>query len=228
MAPLLLEHFANIRASWSPVHGAKIITTGSVLEHIPPEWPGHILGAGQLYEDSRLHLHTGTAKVWALRGPLTARSVPGDYALGDPGLLADELVRVDHRDVDLGIVPHWSDHTLAHRTSFYGKWRTEVIDVTADPLAVIAAIGRCKKIVTSSLHGMVVADAFGIPRRFEWNADADQYEGGSFKFRDYSASIGAPFEPGILIEASRFVVEDRKHEIYDAYRDLGRSSACLS
>ena len=96
MAPLLLEHFANVRATWSPVHGAKLVTVGSVLEHIPPEWDGHILGAGQLHENSYLHLHTNTAKVWALRGPLTARNVPGEYALGDPGLLADELVTVDH------------------------------------------------------------------------------------------------------------------------------------
>jgi pyruvyltransferase len=224
LAPVLLEHFAGVKATRDTVSRANVVVTGSVLEHIPPEWSGHILGAGQLYEDSRLHLHTKTATVWALRGPLSARSVPGDYALGDPGLLADELVYVHHRDVGLGVVPHWSDTSLAKNPAWFGPgFTTRVIDVSGDPLDVIREIGRCQKIVTSSLHGLVIADAFGIPRRFEVNPHASKYEGGFHKFRDYSQSIRAPFEPGRLIEASRFYVEDRKHEIWDAFRGLGRA-----
>jgi len=222
LSPYLLKRFADIRTAWSPVSHSNVVSIGSLLEHVPPLWDGHILGTGKLYEDSRLHLHTNTAKIWALRGPLTARCVPGDYALGDPGLLADELVTVDHRDVGLGIVAHWTDSTLAKRPEFYSRdFETMVIDVAGDPLDVVRSIGRCQKIVTSSLHGLVVADAFGIPRRYEMIPNASRYEGGLFKIRDYSASIQAPFEPGKLIEASRFYVEDRKFEIWDAYRAMG-------
>jgi len=224
LAPYLLRRFSHLKVAWSPVSQANIVTIGSLLEHIPPLWDGHVLGTGKLYEDSLLHLHTQTATVWALRGPLSARGVSGDYALGDPGLLADELVTVDHRDVGLGIVAHHTDDTLAHRKEFFSPdFETRIINVADNPLDVVREIGRCQKIVTSSLHGMVLADAFGIPRRYEINPKATKYEGGLFKFQDYSASINAPFEPGKLIEASRFHVEDRKHEIYDAYRDLGRA-----
>ncbi len=224
LAPLLLKRFSGLTAAWEPVSRADVIVTGSILEHVPPLWEGHILGAGRLYEDSYLHLHTGTPTIWALRGPLSAKAVPSgsSFALGDPGLLADEVTYVHHRDIGVGVVPHLTDKTLASRPEWYsGKWKTLVIDVQQDPLTVIGQIGRCQKIVSSSLHGLVVADAFGIPRRYEVNPQATRYEGGSFKFRDYGASIGTSPEPGKLIEASRFRVEDRKHEIWDALRAYG-------
>jgi len=221
MAPLLLERFAGVPCEWDTVSRSCVVTTGSVLEHIPPLWEGFVLGAGKLWEDSRLHLRGGPAEVLAVRGPLSAKSVPGDFALGDPGLLADALVPVQSRTTGLGIVPHWSDAALARDPRFYSdRWTTEVIDVRGDPLKVIAAIGRCEKIVTSSLHGLITADAFTIPRRLEPGGRLAA-EGGYFKFRDYSASIQAPFEPGALYRANRVYVEDRRFELMDAYERLG-------
>jgi len=222
MAPLLLSRFGDRESEWEPISRANVVITGSVLEHIPPLWDGHVLGAGKLYEDSRLYLYTHTATIWAVRGPLTARQMtPGDYALGDPGLLADELVTVKTRDIDLGVVPHHTDHTLAEDPQWFSKdWTTTVIDPRGKPLEVIAAIGRCRKIVSSSLHGIITADAFGIPRRYEPNKEASRHEGGYFKFWDYSASIHTPFVPNKVIEASRFHVEDCKFQLYDAFRSM--------
>jgi pyruvyltransferase len=222
--PFLLKRFAGVDANWASISNASIVSTGSLLEHIPPLWDGTILGTGKLFGDSRLSLYTYTANILALRGPLSASGIKGDYAIGDPGLLADELVAddVDGREYDLGLVPHWSDPSLLGRPEFYNnKWRTTVILPSGDPLEVVRKIGRCKKIVTSSLHGMIVADAWGIPRRLEY-APALKNEGAMFKFHDYSQSIGAPLEIGKVIEASRFHVEDRKHELWDAFKAFGR------
>ena len=80
-------------------------------------------------------------------------------------------------------------------------------------------IGSCRRIVTSSLHGMIAADAFGIPRRVEICSKMER-DGGDFKFRDYSASIQTPFKTGIMIEPSRFRVEDVQFAVYDAYQAL--------
>jgi pyruvyltransferase len=232
MSPYLLKRFAGVDSDWSTISHAGLIVTGSILEHVPPLWDGHILGAGRLYEDSYLHLHTNTASVWAVRGPLSKLALPGgvDCAVGDPGLLADEMVYVHTRDIPMGIVPHHTDTTLAQRPEWYSdKFETLVIDPRQDPLDVIRQIGRCQRIVTSSLHGLITADAFGIPRRFELNPHATRYEGGMFKFRDYSQSIGTPLEPGKIIEAPRFSVEDRKHELYDSFRAYGdRVRQCAS
>ena len=222
LAPFLLERFAGIKVRWDTISHSSIASVGSILEHIPPLWDGHILGSGKLMEFSRLHLHTKTAKIWAIRGPLSARGIPGTFALGDPGLLADELVGPQEKVWDLGIIPHWQDTTLALNPR---RWcpvphTYTIIDPSGDPLEVVRNIGRCRKVVTSSLHGMIVADAFRIPHRVEICA-AMEKDGGDFKFRDYASSIQLAFEVGKLQEASHFRVEDLQFELWDAYRAMG-------
>ena len=220
MAPLLIEHFTSHRAQWERIGKSDIVSVGSVLEHLPPLYDGFVVGSGRLYPDSRLFLYGGSQRVLALRGPLTAKAWPHDVALGDPGLLANELVGPQTRTTDLGIVPHWSDSTLARDSRFYSKrWTTKIILPADDPLKVIQAIGQCKKIVSSSLHGIIVADSFGIPRRFEYATQFDR-EGGKFKFEDYSASIGAKLIVGETTLANHRIVGNRKHELFDVYRSL--------
>jgi hypothetical protein len=222
IAPLLLQRFAEIKTvEWDTISHASIASVGSIIEHIPPLWDGYILGSGRLYEDSRIHLHTNTATILAVRGPLTARGLKGDFALGDPGLLANELVDTPEKEYDLGIIPHWQDTELAERfinliprTSTY-----KVINHADDPLEVIRQIGSCRRVVTSSLHGMIIADSFSIPRRVEVCEKMNK-DGNGFKFRDYSASINCPFKPGVMQTPSRFHIEDRQYEIWDAFKAL--------
>jgi pyruvyltransferase len=227
LAPLLLGHFANLNVEWSAVSQAQVASIGSILEHIPPLWDGYILGSGMLHEDSRLQIHQMTsgisAKILALRGPLTARVIPGNYALGDPGILADEVVGMQPKQWDLGIVPHFTDTELVPRFEALMPKGTviKVINPGDNPVDVIKQIGACRRIVTSSLHGMIVSDAFGIPRRVEM-AEANLKDGGDFKFRDYSASIQMKWEIGKMAEPSRFRVEDVKFQVYDAFRALSR------
>ena len=223
ITPYLLERFANIKnVEWDTVSRASIVSCGSLLEHIPPDWDGYIVGTGKLIENSRLNGFGKTAKILAFRGPLTARGFKGNFALGDPGILANELVGPQEKKWDLGIVPHWQDGELADRFKnlIPEKFTIKVIDTAANPLQVIADIGSCRRIVTSSLHGAIIADSFGgIPRRIEI-CDKMSKDGGLFKFRDYSESIKTPLEIGKMVEPSRFYVEDVKFSIYDAYREL--------
>jgi hypothetical protein len=220
--PLLLDWFGDVRPRRVPAADADVIVCGSVLEHLPAGWQGIVAGAGKMYEQTDLDSRLAAATVLALRGPLSAKGVPGDYALGDPGLLACELVAVDDVDkvYNLGIVPHWSDTTLEHRHEFKG-FSPRIIRPDGDPLEVVAEIGRCRKVVSSSLHGLIVADAFGIPRRTEVAVRLEK-EGGMFKFRDHCAAVGVPFEVGVTQLAPRWIVERRQHEIYDVLASVGR------
>ena len=226
LAPLLMDHFGDADLEWSCVREASAVTIGSVLEHIPPQWSGYICGAGRLKEHSWLNLSHAT--ILALRGPLSARGIKGNFALGDPGLLADELVGPQEKQWDIGIVPHWKDKELAPRfiqmfRKFGSRPAIHVINPRDEPLKVVAEIGACLRIVSSSLHGMITADAFGIPRRVEiFPGLLNVTEGGDFKFRDYSAAIHTPFVPGKMMEPSRWAVEDARFAIHDAYKVLER------
>jgi hypothetical protein len=221
LAPLLLEHFADIEVEWATVSHASVASIGSILEHLPPLWDGYVLGSGKLFETSRLH-NMRMATILAVRGPLSARSMPGNPALGDPGLLAAELVGPQEKVWDLGVVPHWQDNVLVPRFKrIMPKGTTiKVINPKDDPLTVLREIGSCRRIVTSSLHGMIAADSFGgIPRRVEI-CPAMAKEGGDFKFRDYHASLRIPFVTDKMTEPHRARVEDVQSSIYDAYKAL--------
>lgn len=218
LAPLLLDHFSGAETWWSPAAEADVIVTGSILHHMPDNWEGVVLGAGSLYPDSKIPVH---ADYRAVRGPLT-HSLVGtnvDLVLGDPGLLAGELVGQQSRTHAVGVIPHWSDKDLSGR--HWGNGAI-LVDVAADPLEVIRRIASCKRIVTSSLHGVILADAFGIPRRVEV-AGLPRFakEGGDHKFRDHSAAIGLPFKTGEWQSPVFSKVEDLQHGLYDAFRQYG-------
>jgi hypothetical protein len=56
---------------------------------------------------------------------------------------------------------------------------------------MIEAIRMCDYVVSTSLHGVIVADALGIPSKwFQFNASLTQKTEGSFKYHDYLWSIG--------------------------------------
>lgn len=216
LTPLLLARFADTLVRWAPVEDAQLVCVGSVLDVLPAGWSGIVAGSGKLHEHREIDL--SKAKVLALRGPLTAKGVPGDFVIGDPALLADEMVTVD-KQYDLGIVPHWSDAELENRQEFK-RYNPHIIRPSGDPLEVIREIGRCRKIVSSSLHGIIVADAFGIPRRTEMAKLFS--DGGSFKFRDHSAAVGLSFKIGVTQEAPRYNVENLQQELYDCLSYLGK------
>lgn len=216
LSPLILKHFAGIDTQWSTPGTSDIISTGSIIEHLPAYYTGVIIGAGRLGNGPN-NLYSHTADILALRGPLTAAGVRGDYALGDPGLLAPELVGPQDRIHPLGVLPHWTDTQLAAR---FAQYHPFIIDPAWDPIRVIAAIGSCQKLATSSLHGIIVADSFGVPRRLEPTPTPDV--GGTFKFRDYHESIGVDFSAayGVTTRVPKANVDTRRNDIHDAMNQL--------
>jgi hypothetical protein len=192
LTPLLLRHFLGVQVDWAPADEAEWIAVGSIAAHVPRGWAGTVWGIGK-HRQREWDVDLSHATILALRGKLTAEALGVDTcALGDPGLLVSLLPGIkrtsEHR---LGIVPHWQDRWLAWRHRGYR------IEVKADPMAVIRQIAACDRIVSSSLHGIIVADAFGIPRRWERAPQATPY-----KFRDHMTVVG-DFEYGKWYKADR-------------------------
>ena len=204
----------QVAHEWSMPEDADIVLTGSILEHLPDGWQGTVVGAGKLREHSDIRVRLRHANVLAVRGPLTVRHLKGDIALGDPGLLASDLVMPRQAAFDLGVVPHWSDNELIHRFP-----NGHHIKANDGALWVLNEISKCRRIVSSSLHGIIAADALGIPRQ------AELFDGSAFKWRDYSASINMEPEFGHLVLANSNRVEERQKEIRDAIIQATSSSS---
>lgn len=210
LGPFLLARMFGISTEWVAPPFAEVITIGSVIDVLPPLWTGRIVGSGKLHWYS--HIPQG-ATVVGLRGHLSGQGFDGPYVAGDPGLLVDECIPQQAKIHDLGVVPHWTDHDLAARFAHLDPF---VIDPTSPVERIIAQIAQCKKIVASSLHGIVVADAFGIPRRAEKFAAMNRpAEGGTFKFEDYGSGIDFPAEFGILQSPPRKNIERVQADLHD-------------
>lgn len=223
LTPLLINHFCHLPSEWSEPQDAQLVMVGSILEHLPTYWHGVIAGAGFLKENG-FYLGGG-AQVLAVRGPLSLKKTGTsrkNVVLADPGLIADELIPNQDKEYNLGIIPHWSDKELELNPLFL-KYKPKIIRVTDDPITVITQIAKCKKIVSSSLHGIILADAFGIPRRVEMPPRAISHphqEGGDFKWRDYSLSIGIPFKIGVTQEVDRYKIAEKQNELFDVFEEI--------
>ena len=231
LSHLILSHFAQINIEQSNPNDAEIVSTGSVLDVLPVRWTGIVAGSGQLH--STTHRDLTNAHVFGLRGEFTAQFSKlnshdrANLTIGDPGLLASELVPVERGKYELGVVPHWSDAELYPRELARSRKQHYaepiLIDPTSDPLSVVAQIGSCKKIIASSLHGIICADAFGIPRRAEQFAKmTSPYEGGRFKFADYASSIRQPIEFGKLQTAPANRIAAMQTELFEMLREVGK------
>jgi pyruvyltransferase len=168
-----------------PERPARLLTVGSIMRL---SRPGDVVwGAGI----NGKTMATGAAPdldVRAVRGPHTRKvltslgtDVPEVY--GDPALLwprywprASYLEAGSSRPVT--VVPNHNDFAQ------YAGTRG-VISPIGQPHEVIAEIARSEFVCGSSLHGVILAEAFGIPARLI-RSDAEP----PFKYDDYYAGTG--------------------------------------
>lgn len=102
----------------------------------------------------------------------------------------------------LGIIPHiddlhhpavkeiqeeHADEILIIDLAHYNKW-TDVID----------QICSCERILSSSLHGLIVSDAYQVPSC--WIELTGKILGGHFKYLDYASSVGRKFDKPYPVE----------------------------
>lgn len=136
--------------------------------------------------DERKHLFT-QLDVRAVRGPLTRRylmergiKVPEVY--GDPALLLPTLFPTRFRrspSREVVFVPNL--HDLSRATG-----ECDVISPLLPWNKVVEAILSSEFVVSSSLHGLIVAEAFGIPACYLRLSETEAM----FKFEDYYQGTG--------------------------------------
>lgn len=215
------SNFGDALTPWMIRRCGHVPVYASAAAEVP-----NVVGAGSIFGDAR-----APATIWgtgigswmdpiaahleirAVRGPLTraraeAIGVPCPAVYGDPALLLPRLYTPAGKlsRSRLGIVPHFVDQQIAQ--AFYaGVPDMRVIDLLAPIEQVIDEIASCDAILSSSLHGLVVAAAYEIP--FGWARFSGGVAGDGTKFRDFYMSVGIdpPAEP-MHCEAEAFSVEN--------------------
>jgi pyruvyltransferase len=180
-----LNHFMIKAISGQPViyterNKPHNIVCGSILAECNEH--STVWGPGFGNKDQRIN--TKHADIKAVRGEMSRRILGIDCPVGDPALLLPRYYSLDIPKVHkIGIIPHYADYGATLRTSDH-----YVIDPFQSTKDFIGDVLSCEAIQSSSLHGLIVADAYGIPNT--WLPYGDE-----FKYRDYYSTTDKPKEP---------------------------------
>ena len=202
----ILAYGAQREVQHCALEEAELIGIGSILElaaralrSSERSEPLHVWGSGLIaptpwQREGRLILH-------ALRGPLSRCVLAPEQplALGDPGLLAPLIwQRPKGSRQGLGIVLHHSQMANpALRAGLAEIPNSLLIDFTADAIdASLRQLAGCERILSSGLHGLILADAYGIPNA--WASFGALRGGNGWKFFDYGLSVGRALAEPVL------------------------------
>jgi len=184
LTPALLNHFGITYKFVKNYRDADAICVGSIARRAGVNTK--VFGSGIISRSDRV---TPTADWKFVRGPYTRDRVlffggecPEVY--GDPALLLPLIVEPSEKKYEVGVVPHNVDYGF-----ILDKFSNEnIIGLgTRDFTKVVDKITQCESIISSSLHGVICAHAYGIPAA--WVQSNSRLKGDNVKFEDYFASV---------------------------------------
>jgi pyruvyltransferase len=167
-------------------------------------WGAGLLEFNQKERDKKAPL---PKKILSVKGPLTRdhllnQSVACPEIYGDPALLLPRFYQPKvEKKYSVGIVAHHLDYDKIKR--IYRGTDVHVISpLTKDIERVIDEINKCEKILSSSLHGIVIAHAYEIPATLVTFSQKKGHEN-KFKYKDYFSSLGMPRFESLYLEATK-------------------------
>ncbi len=189
--PYIVEKLTGIPPQWAG-RGQGLCAIGSVIKYAK-DGTG-VWGSGTPNSDDRL---AAGAHYHAVRGPLTrdlvlrsGGSCPEVY--GDPAWLLP-IIHPRRRAATrkTGLILHFTHEELATEVAPDIR-RINIRRLGYDQIeAFLDEMLDCERIVSSSLHGVIIAQAYGIPACLATvRGSVTQIHGDGIKFDDYYRSIG--------------------------------------
>ncbi len=215
--PILLNELSGKPVQWVKSYSPELhyITIGSILESATKDTI--VWGVGFVSQES--HCFEKPQKICAVRGPKSRKKLIEDGIVcpevyGDPALLLPRFyspsIKKTHK---LGIIPHFVDKELPWFNTINQNDEVKIIDIqNPDIFAFVDEVLSCEKIISSSLHGIIISDAYRIPSL--WVEFSKGVIGDGFKFSDYFLSVGRKDDsPYIISESTN--IEELFEQFYD-------------
>lgn len=195
---------------WDPFLGDRLNGAGANMSGIgtligpmmkdPGPWI--VFGSGAGYGPPPADFGGPRWTIACVRGPLTARLLGLDpsLAVADPAILLRSHPAVPERQ-DNGRVAFMPHHSIAEQDEW--RWAAEAagidyIDPRDDAHQSIARIRNAKLLICDAMHGAIVADAIRTP----WVAVSSSPETSTFKWLDWSSSLGMRYDPIVMPASS--------------------------
>lgn len=216
LAKYLVEKISGKEVKW--VHPKKqpwykwnkknFLAVGSIIHHASKD--SVVWGSGIIDKNQSVV----KADFKAVRGPQTRKYLLGlgyecPKTYGDPALLLPKYFYPEvAKKYKIGIIPHYNDYKEVAE-AYKEEADIIVIDLmTMKVEDVTRQILECEKIISSSLHGIIVSHAYNIPGL--WVKFSDKIFGDGIKYQDYLESVSLPFyqSPFIKNKLSLLELED--------------------
>ena len=169
-------------------------------------------------------------EIRAVRGPRTFDRYR-DFAIecpsvfGDPAILLPRFLEatITMRSGRVGVVPHYTEIRDV-REMIRGLAGLILIDVRYSINDFVEAVTSCECVVSSSLHGVIIAHAYGIPARHI--IVTDRLSGDGVKFQDYYESLGMTHRSTPVSEGKDLIAAAHHVDIPDQ-RTLAQTATAL-
>lgn len=185
----------------------------------------YIWGTGFVrYKNADTRFYKRNTHVCAVRGELSKRRVEVmvghalDIPTGDAGILASSILdRIPEKRYDVGVIAHYKEQEEPAFKRLLERYQnSRFIDVRKTPLEVTKAIAECETVISSSLHGLIIADSLRVPNVHV--VVTDRLLGDGFKFDDYYSAYGLEHRYVDLRSADTGSLDDigRNYRVTDA------------
>lgn len=209
----------------------KIISTGSIIG-IGSKKDTIIWGSGIIDVNQKMHPE---AIPYSVRGKYSAMACNSpNISLGDPALALPHFFKKEKyvnikREPVIGLIPHLIefDDCVNHLKERGTLKKYKIIHLNAvhnhpNYENFLRELLSCERIISTSLHGLVIANAFGIPAA--WWKYSNKLMGDDIKFIDYSSAFNHEIEKHEKIEEiSNFWCPDER-EIERVQSDILNNS----
>jgi hypothetical protein len=183
LSPFILREMGYTVTEVNRNSSGKFMCIGSTAKFIKPD--DIVWGTGIMRNSDPIEKN---AKYLAVRGPLTGAKVGCDI-YGDPGLLCSHFWPLEKKETKrLGFIPHYVDYKK------YDVGGNDQINLlNSNPIEVMKHVVKYDSIISSSLHGIIVAHSYGIPAG--WWQPSNKLDGDGSKFEDYARSVDIELKP---------------------------------
>lgn len=137
-------------------------------------------------------------RIHSVRGKLTRRileknGVKCPDVYGDVSMLYRNFYSPNIKTQEkIGIIPHYVDQTNPLLSTLAKIDNVRILDINTETNVFIDDVLACSKVLSSSLHGLIVCDMYGVPnRRVRFS---DKIIGKNFKYFDYFSSVKRRYE----------------------------------
>ena len=211
-----------------PKHSEKpyILGIGSILSWNKDTDSSNqiICGSGFIHKD---RIPQKPLRIISVRGTMT-RDKFLDAGIECPPIYGDLALLLRYiippvackKKYTFGIIPHYVDkeHPFILDAAKNPDWKVIDINQAYTPENFVKEIHECECILSSTLHGIIICDSYGIPAHHI--SLSDKVIGGDWKFRDYYSSVKRKYKQIDITDISKLKKQTTPYKVkfdFDGY-----------